>query len=36
MDGRMTCNFKSFLTVHQSYQEERVDDNERLYAMETR
>ena len=32
-DGRMTCDFKSFSTVFQSYQDDGAD-NERLCAME--
>ena len=32
----MTCDFTSFLTVFQSYQDDVLDDNERLCAMELR
>ena len=34
MDGWMTCDFMSFLTVFQSYQDDVLDDNERLCAVE--
>ena len=30
----MTCQLMSFLTVFQSYQDDVLDDNERLCAME--
>ena len=35
-NGWMTCKFTSVLTVFQSYQDDVLDNNERLCAMELR
>ena len=33
MDGWLICDFTSFSAVYQSYQDDRTDDDERIFPM---